>query len=887
MTSSTKAIYRSFSAKVTIFIQVCTELWEFAGDGERYNEKIVHSFLPALFSKWREAGTNHIVTIVLISRVYYDDSEIDYAAGPLRRDERGNWYKDFFKVITDLEVIYEWKPTLVSLKNSFWDFQRDILLTHHYHRATQDSAIGAPAQVRLVGRLSYAQDGPILEALNLGLNPTETHYIDRSLNLTGTSTLLISPGTGYFRVSKQLLRLTTTRMLDQGFAADLILLTKPPLHQTPIFSFEGTEPFAKFDKEGHDGKDGKADLLMMDPLWGGDDDSQTDARLKKTFWWEPFWMSTTFWDRQTVLPFRQDRYIIYVLSLIPYPDNFVSRFVARAKMHEIQMLGLLEHDVLSSIEVPYLPDKIELPVAPLDIAASNATTKAEADNFDLDTFSLTSNYNATNLALAGSGGSGLRAYADKRPSNRNSAIRIATIEESPKRIHLELPSEGLPTSGIGPTSASTTVRSSSPSSIRSARSEKSTASSRTGGWSGSLSKGTLASKLAPSWLFNPFRSGPSEPQTTQVSASASPTAGSRHKEKQKESIQRLLTTDLSHSPKASSSPIRMPPPSKPTVASSTQQIQPMAIRNRVANRSSLNRPFEEEIIVPHRAPYIRRSPISTPSPDDILAGKRHSTASTLAQSSTSMSPGTIMNPTRPQLSISHSQASLARRWQHVYPHSKSKYDFNWKSIVTPGCLPLTVEHLPSSAELDSSFDVFSYEFIVDPSEMRSFLVKPPIPQGTAEDLRRAWALVVMRGMAAVRLAQGFQFVLKPSNNQIEVDKSTLRRTKSFMGEEDSKLRPAGAAEVLNSTADPVYLSMTNEIHRIVYTGETIQVRRYVRRMSPTRPFAYQCLIWPKLGGLISTSFFSQILINFASVGGYTELSTEFKSDGLENYGWNR
>ena len=518
-------------------------------------------------------------------------------------------------------------------------------------------------------------------------------------------------------------------------------------------------------------------------------------------------------------------------------------------MHEIQMLGLLEHDVLSSIEVPYLPDKTEPTVAPLDLATNVATTKAEADNFDLDTFSLTSNHNASNVTpdLAGSGS--LRAYADKRVSLRNSAtFRIATIEESPRRIHLELPSEGLPTTGIFPASASTPVRSASPASIRSARSEKSTASSRTTGWSGSLSKGALASKLAPSWLFNPFRSGPSEPQTTQVSASASPTTASSHP-----------TTDVSHSPKASS-PIRMPPPSKPTVASFTQQIQPMAIRNKIANRSSLNRPFEEEIIIPHRAPYIRRSPISTPPLDDILAGKRRSTTST-AQSYTSMSPGTIMNPTRPQVSISHSQASLARRWQHVYPHPKYKYDFDWKSIVTPGCLPLTVEHLPSSAELDSSFDVFSYEFIVDPSEMRSFLVKPPIPQGTADDLRRAWALVVMRGMAAVRLAQGFQFILRPSNTQVEMDKSTLRRTKSFVGEEEL-LRPAGAAEVLNSTADPVYLSMTNEIHRIVYTGETIQVKRYVRRMSPTRSFAYQCLIWPKLGGLILISFCLKLLISF-------------------------
>jgi DEP domain-containing protein 5 len=297
-------VHRSLSAKVTIYIQVCKELWEFDSAGERFNERIVHSFLPALFEKWRDAGTNHIVTIVLISRVYYDQSEVEYAAGPLRRDEDGNWYKDFFKVITDLEVLTDWRSTLVSLKDSFWAFQRDILLTHHYHRANLGSSMMGPSdQVRLVGRLSYAHDGPILEAINMGLKSTEMHYIDRSLSLTGSSTILITPGTGYFRVSKQLLRLTTTRLLDQGFGLDLVSLAKPPLHQSPIFSFTGVEP-ELFRKD----KDGRVGLRAMDPLWGGDDGpSDWQSRERTTFWWEPFWMSVSFWDRQMDQPLRQDR----------------------------------------------------------------------------------------------------------------------------------------------------------------------------------------------------------------------------------------------------------------------------------------------------------------------------------------------------------------------------------------------------------------------------------------------------------------------------------------------------------------------------------------------------------------------------------------------------
>jgi len=115
-------------------------------------------------------------------------------------------------------------------------------------------------------------------------------------------TLLISPGTGYFCVNKKLLRLTTARMLDQGTILGLILLTKPPLHKSPIFSFQSTEPETKFEIERR-----SADPLASDPLWGGNDGSSHRAGELKTFWWEPFWISTTFWDKQMDLPFRQDR----------------------------------------------------------------------------------------------------------------------------------------------------------------------------------------------------------------------------------------------------------------------------------------------------------------------------------------------------------------------------------------------------------------------------------------------------------------------------------------------------------------------------------------------------------------------------------------------------
>lgn len=227
------------------------------------------------------------------------ESEKSYAAGPLRRDDDSRWFKDFFKVITDLEILQDWRPTLVSLKEAFVAFHRDILLTHHYHAPDKDSKDEVEPQ--LVGRISFAHEGPILEALNLALNPMETHYVDRSFSLTGAGITLITPGTGYYRVSKSLLRMTTTRLLDQGVGLDMVALAKHPLHQSPIFSFKGYEPDARPDLA-------RSGWRSNDPLWGGDDEGvDIPGKEKTTFWWEPFWVAMSFWDLQLDQPFRQDR----------------------------------------------------------------------------------------------------------------------------------------------------------------------------------------------------------------------------------------------------------------------------------------------------------------------------------------------------------------------------------------------------------------------------------------------------------------------------------------------------------------------------------------------------------------------------------------------------
>ena len=556
-------------------------------------------------------------------------------------------------------------------------------------------------------------------------------------------------------------------------------------------------------------------------------------------------------------------------------------------MHEIQMLGLLDHDVLSSIEVPYLPEQYASLLDPAREGNFEAfvAAKREADKFDTDIFESkgmdvqTSSFNRTpGVSIAGLTPTpsstrivDKRSGAQIRPSQLPS--KIHRIEEGPHPSEEEsLPApeaeKRLLVASLSGTSTGDSSTSPSQASIISTRSNASTSSAQENRSPQSGSAPLLRSKFTPSWLFNPFRSGPSQAETSPISASGESTP-IRSVPRQSKA---LLSTPID---KKLSTPLPLPHArNSPTMTTGlSSSPRPMPIKGIASSRRS--RVFEDGVPIVHGSlTKLSQSPMNTPPRDDSLFEKRRSIvlgSSTYLPASSS--PSIRPTPFGPQIPVSYTDSSLARRWQHMFPQPVFKHDIKWKSMVTPGCLPLTTEEFPSTTELETSYDVFSYDFVVDPPETRSFLVRPPTVQSqNPDEVRRSWALVVMRGMIALRLAQGFQIVLRPANSldyDPDPEPRGLRRSKSYVSDEDATPRPIGAAEALRAQADPVYLSMSNEIHRIAYTGEAIQVRRYVRRMPPTPPLHYKCLIWPKLGV------------------GYTELSLSFAYHGLENYGWNR
>lgn len=349
ITKSTRMVFRSASAKFFLFIQMSKEMWEFDEDGELYFEKAVNNFLPHLFNRWKEEGANHVVSIVLFTRVYYETETDD----PLIiQSSDGRYYKDFYKVVADWESTDDWMTVLGTLKQEQLTFQPNVLLKAEDGRTL------------VKGHISISAEGNVLEAINLALNPFDKHYVDRDLMRTGLSLILITPGVGKFWVNKKLLRLTNERMTENGIAMDLVCLSPMPLHVTPLMCYmdaplveesESTSTSSTFDKPVYrcgfskmpfmgnspdksvSNANSNQKLGVIDPLYRDSNDAPTHA-----YYAVPHWLDCSFYHHEAGKFIRQDK------------------FKTRCKMYEIQMMGIMEHDICDNT-VPLLQRTNEEP----------------------------------------------------------------------------------------------------------------------------------------------------------------------------------------------------------------------------------------------------------------------------------------------------------------------------------------------------------------------------------------------------------------------------------------------------------------------------------------------------------------------------------------------
>ncbi|KAL3656528.1 hypothetical protein V7S43_018608 [Phytophthora oleae] len=294
---ATKIVVRSRSSRLFWLVQMSTEMWEFAPDGEIYYEKLLNRLLHVLIDKWSESSVSHSVTIIAFSRSFYDADQFPDGFNPRKApfsDPRrqgfgpgcgapgvnmangygptihvdpvtGRYYEDFYKVVVMNFTGPDWSRLLLLLKREFARYYE----THRWRTPEEFS----PAQYEICrcpkpsgktrdpqdeqwtaedcgcedlyvkwtklpsGVPSRAKDGNILEAINVTLNVLDKHYMDRDLSRTGQGIVMMTAGCSIFNVNSKLAEITEQRMMDNGVGMDMISLSAPPLHVVPLFVY--------------------------------------------------------------------------------------------------------------------------------------------------------------------------------------------------------------------------------------------------------------------------------------------------------------------------------------------------------------------------------------------------------------------------------------------------------------------------------------------------------------------------------------------------------------------------------------------------------------------------------------------------------------------------
>ncbi|KAI8141757.1 hypothetical protein BJV82DRAFT_670275 [Fennellomyces sp. T-0311] len=867
---NTRMIFRSSSAKYFVFIQLSREMWEFDEDGELYFEKVVNNFLPELFKRWKEEGTNHVVSIVLFTRVFYDaDEPLD----DLVCQADGHYYKDFYKVIADWESTDDWMSVIAPLKEEQLKFQKNVLM-----RKNKDG------QSVVSGRISVAYDGNVLEAVNLALNPFDNHYVDRDLMRTGLSVILITPGAGKFSVSKELLRLTNERMTDNGIAMDLVCLSPLPLHVTPLFVYQSSPPPPEIAQEQFlssvKSKGGSPDIKVAgnltkqkaieswDPLYREDDLPDT-----YTYYSVPHWVDCSFYNHETGQFLKQDK------------------FRTRCKMYELQMMGIMEHD-LAGISIPLLsePPLLSIP----------RTLRVQRSSSSLNDKMSTKSADSTQ---AGNG----EAYLS-RSANFSSMRHPPFLQQQQQQHATERqPFDYEKYDGL--------VFKNTLESRFNRRAPTTTPTPKL--MTPTKQKNSMESPDRPDLDQWPMRLNALKSNTTWhhgdqrrvmsiLSQSQQGGAKITFDSTVRKDEHTTRVTEIFKAPSPGDGgavPTRIKPSRRGTMNSNDVRVTAQI----TAAEPGLNSPgIEEEDVMLVSSSTVEPVPIKSgrpdsrnkstnPSPRQNAAGSspsvhKHSGNSDMIRTSfgagnrsspshlwhnryTSTSRNSLMNPCNPT-DLSLFFTSHLRRWMHALPRV-DQYEgsrIHWRSLTSPACLPLTTDYFPSYEELKEHYR--DYMYTVSASEDVNLYQAGD--RTLSEHIKTANLLTEM---ISQRLAQGFQIIVDITTSvhkPIKVyghglsggEGGTMGATTSSGSNKDD---PGGNMASGNTTVPGTstktlatlhdendktkwkhmvwWLSMGHQVHQLTFdsSGQNVEVRRYVRTpaFDPNKKINYKCAIWPK------------------------------------------
>ncbi|KAI9497719.1 hypothetical protein BDB00DRAFT_784640 [Zychaea mexicana] len=786
---NTRMIFRSSSAKYFLFIQLSREMWEFDEDGELYFEKVVNNFLPELFNRWKEEGTNHVVSIVLFTRVFYDGNT-DPFDHLVSKSPDGRYYKDFYKVIADWESTDDWMSVIAPLKEEQLTFQKDVLM-----RKNKDE------QSVVSGRISVAYEGNVLEAVNLALNPFDNHYVDRDLMRTGLSIILITPGAGKFAVNKKLLRLTNERMTDNGIAMDLVCLSPLPLHVTPLFAYQSSPPPVEIAQEytlvssssrqqqqqqqQQQQSKGSPDTKIVgnltkqkaieswDPLYLDDNLGDT-----YTYYSVPHWIDCSFYNHETGHFIKQDK------------------FHTRCKMYELQMMGIMEHD-LAGISIPLLSENAAKQQQQ-QLAAITRTLKTQRSssslNDKLSTKSADSGHGNGEAYLSRSanfssirhppflhGGGGAATAANTIIPPSSSVTAASTIdyerydglvfkESLEPRFNRRVTTATPPPKLMTPTKQKSSMESPDrpdamdqwPMRFNALKSNTTwhhgdqrrvmsiLSQSQQGGakitFDNNVRKDDHPTRVTE--IFKGPSPGRDDPAATAAPIRIKPSRRGTMNSNDIRVMAQIATTDGGqNSPGLDDEDLML-------VSSST--VDPVPINNksgRPDSRSKSTNPSPRQNAAGSCPSIHKHSGNSDLIRTSFGGGNRSSPSHAWHNRFTSASRNGLINPCNPS-DYSVIFTSHLRRWLHALPRA-DHYDgarVHWRSITSPACLPLTTDYFPSNEELKKHYN--HYMYTVSASEDVNLYQAGD--RNLSEHIKTANLLTEM---ISQRLAQGFQIIV--------------------------------------------------------------------------------------------------------------------------------
>ncbi|KAI4145400.1 MAG: hypothetical protein LQ341_002406, partial [Variospora aurantia] len=801
----TKPIFRSESARYILFIQMSKEMWDFDTDssGQIMFDKVTNGFLPDLFKRWQQINARHLVTIVMFSRLEFKQQ---LPVGPIsfgaqvaeQAAANGPPLQDYFRVVVSDMPSGDWSDILLQLKKEFRIFLRDVSIRHPVDKDVADSDPDCLARSGLrppsviTGNPLPALHGNILEAVNLASSQFACDYIDRDLVRTGISVIVITAGTGIFEVDHDLLATATDNLIDNGVGIDLVCLSRLPLHSVPLFKYRPPKSsrlsrsrLPPDQAQGALEDPTREELVAYDrrvslqasSLEGSGGSTLGSSRGTHPTEWNyaiPHWIDVSYWAPLS------DSHQIPTLKIGGF-DNATDLahrrgrkpFVPRARMYELQMMGVMENSI-GQIHLPYLQKSLpESPNTPGAASSFANPTPTESRSSAQGKSHLKRTTHPKDYEHSSSVASTSSLYASRRSAQYRWIDEYdARVFQDPTRQHRQqgkiwpLNVKRPPSYKIRQPdrvgSRSGLAFSASNSQLGSAQSGSS------GGEFGSLKRERSLKKGAPGGSSTTPHTPRSRPAkvprqfslgfrgfsvntakataSTEVSMMHAPAVAKSYPAQQKsQDGPSALSTPTDASQKQS---IADPDANSDTNPGPTSEsgrkvpTGPMPIWNASRLEGSQTSPSTQSTT---RSDDYRRAAKSwqqhAPLESDKVEGNQLQSMSP----NSAMAPWlTVVNPSNPKAVESNSTSRLGR-WQHIFPKKLRASKIKWKSLCSPAAVPLTTEEFPPADEIASDYDSSKYHVGLLSNDE---LLERPRTQD--------W---LIREMMAFRFSQGFQVVI--------------------------------------------------------------------------------------------------------------------------------